>query len=72
MYVPTMDEIYQTMVKQNEIMQRLKYILDDISNRIAARKQRNSNRIPLISDSALARKSTSRRLDLGDGDIPSK
>ncbi|XP_026285827.1 nuclear pore complex protein Nup214 isoform X1 [Frankliniella occidentalis] len=72
LYVPTMDEIYQTMVKQKNIMHRLKIILDDVSQRIAARKIKSSNRLHLINDSALSKKTTSRRLQLNDNDTSFK
>lgn len=68
MFIPTMDEVYQTMVKQNNILLRLKLTLEDVSQRISARKLRNSNRIPLINDSALSRKSAARHIQLSDTD----
>lgn len=68
MFVPTMDEVYQTMVKQNNILVRLKLTLEDVSQRIATRKLRNSTRVPLINDSALSRKSVSRHLQLSETD----
>lgn len=72
MFVPTMDEVYQTMVKQNNILVRLKLTLDDVTQRIAARKLKNSNRIPLINDSALARNTSSRQVHLNNSDASLK
>lgn len=53
MYIPSLESVYQTLVMQNNILNKQQAIMADIAHR--AQEQGRSTQIPLISSAVLAR-----------------
>lgn len=53
MHIPSLESVYQTMVMQNNILNKQRAIMADIARR--AQEQGRSTQIPLISSAILAR-----------------
>jgi hypothetical protein len=53
MYIPSLESVYQTLVMQNNILNKQQAVMADIAHR--AQEQGRSAQIPLISSAVLAR-----------------